>query len=255
MHEADDLVGKVRVMAAAEADELDVLERGVAGGDERGAEHARVEVVDDVEAAHREVDLGRPRHRVGREHGDAPAREQARKPVVDERVVVVGARSEHDGVGAGAARLLDDLGAAFDKAIAERSLRRIRRSDRTQRDLIGDAERLAQVGGELAVAVLVGIPVEQRRVEGDAEALLGVVRVAHHQGVSLDHRAHPQARVLDVLGGHGGDDGHEYAVDPGVGEIAQMPVDELRREADGVGGHVGKSPFVQLVRRRTRNMH
>ena len=51
VHEADDLVGEVGVVAAAEAHELDIFQIRTSRSDHGGAQHARVEVVHHVEAA------------------------------------------------------------------------------------------------------------------------------------------------------------------------------------------------------------
>ena len=51
VHEADDLVGEVGVVAAAEAHELDIFQIRASRSDHGGAQHARVEVVHHVEAA------------------------------------------------------------------------------------------------------------------------------------------------------------------------------------------------------------
>ena len=104
LHETADLVGEVGVMAAAEADELHVLERRGVGGDDGAGEHALVEVVHDVDAACRQVDVGDAGDGVGRQHGMPHVGEHFGQVVVDERVVVVGAAGKHDGVSSGAAQ-------------------------------------------------------------------------------------------------------------------------------------------------------
>ena len=78
MHEADDLVGEVGVVAAAEAHELDVFQIRASRSDHGGAQHARVEVVHHVEAASRKVDLVHAGHGIGADYGDAKLGEGAR---------------------------------------------------------------------------------------------------------------------------------------------------------------------------------
>ena len=51
LHHPLDLVGEVGVVAAAEADQLDVLQIGAGGSHHRAAQHSGVEVVDHVDAA------------------------------------------------------------------------------------------------------------------------------------------------------------------------------------------------------------
>ena len=131
LHEAADLVGKVGVVAAAEADELHVLERGGIGGDDGAGEHALVEVVHDVDAACRQVDVGDAGDGVGRKHGMPHVGEHFGQVVVDERVVVVGAAGKHDGVGSGAASGFDGVRAGLGQQRFERALGFVRLPDGT----------------------------------------------------------------------------------------------------------------------------
>ena len=129
LHEAADLIGKVGVVAAAEADKLHVLERGGVGGDDGAGEHALVEVVHDVDATCRQVDVGDAGDGVGRQHGMPHVGEHFGQVVVDERVVVVGTASKHDGVGPGAASGFDGVRAGLGQQRFERALGFVRLSD------------------------------------------------------------------------------------------------------------------------------
>ena len=234
VHEADDLVGEVGVVAAAEAYELDVFQMRASRGDHGGAQHARVEVVHHVEAASRKVDLVHVGHSIGADHGDAELGEGARQLVVDQVVVLVRPACEHDGEGAFAFHLVANALAFLRKLGLERLLRSVGRVDCLAHACGVEGELACEVLGELAVAVFLREPVEQRRVEGDAEALLGVVRIAHDDGVALHHRAHRLACFRGVFRGHRRDGGHEDAVDPLICQIAHVPVDKFCGEAHGV---------------------
>ena len=164
--------------------------------------------------------------------------------MVDERVVVVGAAGKHDGVASGAASGLDGVRAGLGQQRFERALGFIGLLDGAHGLVEGDAERAFQVIHELAVAVLGGVPMEQRVVEGDAPVFGGVVGAFHHHGIALHHGAHRYAGGRRVLAGHGGDDGHEDAVDAGARELVDVPVHQLRGEADGVGCDLGQ-PFFE----------
>ena len=202
VHEADDLVGEVGVVAAAEAHELDIFQIRTSRSDHGGAQHARVEVVHHVEAASRKVDLVHVGHCIGADHGDAKLGEGARQLVVDQVVVLIRPACEHDGEGAFALHLVANALAFPRKLGFERFLRSVGRVDRLAHACGVEGKLAREVLGELAVAVLLREPVEQRRVEGDAEALLGVVRIAHDDGVALYHRAHRLARFRGVFRGH-----------------------------------------------------
>ena len=234
VHEADDLVGEVGVVAAAEAHELDVFQIRASRGDYGGAQHTRVEVVHHVEAASRKVDLVHVGHRIGADHGDTELGEGARQLVVDQVVVLVRPACEHDGEGAFTFHLVANALAFPRKLGLERLLRGVGRIDCLAHACGVEGELACEVLGELAVAVFLREPVEQRRVEGDAEALLGVVRIAHDDGVALHHRAHRLACFRGVFRGHRCNRGHEDAVDPLVGQIAHVSVDKFSGEAHGV---------------------
>ena len=234
VHEADDFVGEVGVVAAAEAHELDVFQMRASRSDHGGAQHARVEVVHHVKAASRKVDLVHVGHSIGADHGDAELGEGARQLVVDQVVILVRSACEHDGEGAFAFHLVANALAFPRKLGFERLLRSVGRIDCLAHACGVEGELACEVLGELAVAVFLREPVEQRRVEGDAEAFLGVVRIAHDDGIALHHRAHRLACFRGVFRGHRRDGGHEDAVDPLIGQIAHVPVDKFCGEAHGV---------------------
>ncbi len=113
LHQADYLVGKVGIVAAAEADDLHELHVGALCGKHAGGKHARVEVVHHVDKAVLQRHLFAAWHRIGSEHGDAALGEQRGQVVVHQRVVVVGTPRQHHGVGAVVARLRQHFRSAF----------------------------------------------------------------------------------------------------------------------------------------------
>ena len=246
VHEPADLVGEVGVVAAAEAHELHVLEVLVARRDRGAGKHARVVVVHDVDDGVRQVHLVHARHRVGAHHGDSLVAEELGQAVMDERVVVIGARGEHHGVGAVLLCLLDHHGAACLQGCREALLRSVALSHGGQAGRLVDAPGLGHVRAELAPAVGLGVPVEQRILVARA-AFLGVVGVAHHHGVALHHRTHALACGMGVLGFDRGDRGHEDEVDAGRLELADVAVHELGGEAHGVGGDGGQALLVHAA--------
>ena len=213
LHDADDLVGEIGVVPAVEVDDLHVLEVLALGCDERGGEHARMEVVDHVEQAVGEVLRVDRGDGVCCEHGDAELVEDLGQVVVDEVVVLVGAAGEDDGVLAVCLYFFHYLHATFLKLRAEGALCCICHLDGAAHKVRVDAKLLAHPLGELAVAVLAGVPVPQRAVKWHAPALRGVVGVVDHHGVALDHGAHALCRGRGALAFDDGDDGHEDAVD------------------------------------------
>ena len=254
-HHARDLVGEIRIVAAAEAAHLHELELGRRCDDDRARQHARMVVVHDVDAAVGKIDVADPRHRIGRQHGDAALREELGQPVVDQRVVVVRARSDHHRVAAVLVHVLEHLPAAQLQLVLKRLLRAVRLLGRLGNQVGIDIEGLLAPRLELAVSVALVVPVEQRRIERNAETLLRVIGIAHHVGVSLYDGAHPLAGRGGVFGGHRRDDGHEDAVDAGVDEIADVPVDELGREAHGVGCDVRQTALVHRLGAASRDAH
>ena len=204
-------------------------------------------VVHDVDDGVRQVDLVHTRHCVGAHHGDSLVAEELGQAVMDERVVVVGARGEHHGVGAGLLCLLDHHGAACLQGCREALLRGVALGHGGQAGCLVDAPGLGHVRAELALAVGLGVPVEQRVFVARA-AFLGVVGVAHHHGVALHHRAHALACGMGVLGFDRGDRGHEDEVDAGRLELADVAVHELGGEAHGVGGDGGQALLVHATR-------
>ena len=126
---------------------------------------------------------------------------------------------------------------------------------------VGVAERLFDLGFrdlislmdifcELLIPVFFCVPVEQRIVERDPEYMLRIVGVLDDERISLYDRAHPFTRRFLVFRLDGGDGRHEDPVHMHVRETADMSVDELRREADRIGGNRGKSRFVEHMAAR-----
>ena len=105
---------------------------------------------------------------------------------------------------------------------------------------------------QLTVHVAVAVPVEQRAVEGYAEAALGVVGVADDQRVSFDDGAHRHARILTVLRRHRRHDRHEDSVDALPCQVPEVPVHEFGGEADGVGGDGRQALLVACARAEVR---
>ncbi len=242
-------------MAAAEAHDLHELHVGALRGKHAGGKHARVEVVHHVDQAVVERYLFAAGHRVGGYHGDAALGEQRGQVVVHQGVVMVRAAGQHHGVGAVAACLRQHFGTAFLQRAVECLLRRARLLQRLRGGLLGNLERVLEVLLQLKRAVFLGEPVEQRVVEGDVPAALGVVGVLHHQRVALHHGAHGLAVLRRVFRGHGGDDGHEDAVDALFVQVAQVAVHQLGGEAHGVGRHGGKAVLVYGARAGVRELH
>ena len=239
-HHARDLVGEIRIVAAAEAAHLHELELGRRCDDDRARQHARMVVVHDVDAAVGKIDVADPRHRIGRQHGDAALREELGQPVVDQRVVVVRARSDHHRVAAVLVHVLEHLPAAQLQLVLKRLLRAVRLLGRLGNQVGIDIEGLLAPRLELAVSVALVVPVEQRRIERNAETLLRVIGIAHHVGVSLYDGAHPLAGRGGVFGGHRRDDGHEDALVHRLGAASRDSLlkaeraEERRPERHGV---------------------
>ena len=245
VHHAGDLVREVGVVAAAKADDLDVLQAVVLGGQHGGSQHPGVVVVDDVQPAAGEVHLVHVGQGVVGQHRDAQADEQFGQRVVDQLVVLIGAAGQHHRVAVlGVAAVQHGLAGGF-QLIGEAGLGGVAGGDGLPGQGRVDAERGGHILGQLAVPVGVVVPVEQRRVKGDAPAALGVVRVADDDGVALDHRAHRLAGGGGAVGLDGGDGGHEDAVHLPFGQVPQMAVDQLGREADGVRRDGGQAFLVQ----------
>jgi len=254
-HDADDLVGEVSVVPAAEAHDLGIFQVGALRAQNGVRQHARMEVVHHVEARMRQVDLGRARNGVGRQHRNALRCELVGQVVVHQRVVVVGTPGEHDGVSALGLDLFEHARAFGQQLGAEGILRGVGLRDGRLHEVAANAEGLAHPGRELLLAVGGGVPVPQRVVELHAEALLGVIRIADDHRVALHHGAHRLARLFGVLGRNRGDDRHEYAVDTAFHQVAHVSVHELRREADGVGRHCGQAVLEQRAVALARELH
>ena len=205
-------------------------------------------VVDDVETAVREIHVAHARHGIGREHRDSHLREHLGESVVDEFVVVVRARRKHHRIAALGPHALEHLLATELHLVGKRRLRGFGLFDRPVGERRLDPKGVHEIALELSVAVLGVVPVKERRVEGNAKTLLGVVGILHHVGVALDHRAHPLTRLGGILGGNRGDDGHEDPVGVFTHKVAHMAVHELGRKADGVGGDVRQPLLEHLAR-------
>ena len=165
--------------------------------------------------------------------------------MVDQLVVLVGAAGQHHRVAVfGVAAVQHRLPGGL-QLVGEAGLGCVAGGDGLPGELGADAKGGGHVVGQLAVPVGVVVPVEQRRVEGDAPAALGVVRVADDDGVALDHRAHGLAGGGGAVGLDGGDGGHEDAVHLPPGQVPQVAVDQLGREADGVRSDGGQALLVQ----------
>ena len=103
---------------------------------------------------------------------------------------------------------------------------------------------------ELLIPVFFRVPMEQRIVKRDPEYMLRIVGVFDDEQLSLYDRTHPFTRLFLVFRLDGGDGRHEDPVHMHVRETADMSVDELRREADRIGGNRGKSRLIELVAAR-----
>ena len=126
---------------------------------------------------------------------------------------------------------------------------------------VGIADRLFDLGFrnlisltdifcELLIPVFFRVPMEQRIVKRDPEYMLRIVGVFDDERISLYDRAHPFTRLFLVFRLDGGDGRHEDPVHMHLRETADMSVDELRREADRIGGNRGKSRFVEHMAAR-----
>ena len=89
----------------------------------------------------------------------------------------------------------------------------------------------------LTIAVLILIPVEQRRVKWNLSLFSRIVGISHHDGISLYHGAHGLTGFFRILRRHCCDGRHKYAVHLLLRQIPQMSVHQLGRETNGVGSY------------------
>ena len=107
-HEPDDLIGKVSVMAAAEAHDLHILQMLIPGCQNRCGKHPGMIVIDHIQTAHGEIHLGRFLQRIRRQHRNTEAGEHLRQIMIDQSVILVRAGRQHNGVRAFALHFLAD---------------------------------------------------------------------------------------------------------------------------------------------------
>ena len=90
VHQPDDLIRQVGVMAAAKAHHLHVLQAVALSRQDGGGEHPCVEVVDNVDPAFTEVHILDTRNRVRCEHGNSRGDKHLRQVVIDKGIVLIG---------------------------------------------------------------------------------------------------------------------------------------------------------------------
>ena len=221
-------------MPAAKAHYLHVLQVLLPGRQNGGGEHPGVKIVHHVQAAFTQVHLAGLGKGVCSEDRYAHPRKHFRKVMVHQGVVLIGAGGQDHRVGPIFLHLAAHPFPGRKKGCVKFLLGLIPGGNGLPGVLSGNSKGLLHVGRKLPLPVPVRVPVEQRRVKGNAPALFGVHGIADHDGIALHHRAHGLAGGLCVLRLHRGDGGHENPVHPRLCQAADMAMDQLGREAHGV---------------------
>ena len=244
--QADDLVGQYGVVAAAEADDLHVLQPRVLRRHHGAGEHPGVEVVGDLHPGPAQVRLPQARQAVHRQHRDTSAGEHPGQVVADQRIRVVGPPCQYHGKTARFFRLFNDRLTGALQLAAEGQNGRFRLMIGPLRLVGGGAAAVHCIAADLAFAVLLRKPVEHRRLKGRGEVSLRVLEVPHHHGIAHDDRADIGAFLLLGLRRHMEDVGQEDPFHALPAQIQHMAVDQLGREADGVRRHVLQAALILL---------
>ena len=246
-HHPYDLVREIGIVPAAETDDLHILQPRITGGKDRRREHPGMVVVDDVQCAAAQIHLGGPGHRIDGEHRDPQCGKHLRQIVVHQRIVLIGTGGQHHRIASGLANLVEDPCTRRLQLRSEGALGPIGGGDGSSGFLRGDAAAPLHVSDKLIVPVGIVIPEEHRGIKRDAPLLFRTVRIADNKGIPLDHRAHRIAGLLGVLGGHNADGGHKDAVHLLLYQVADVPMHQFGREADGVRGHRRKAAFIEFA--------
>ena len=140
-------------MPATEAYELHVSQIRAFGGDHGARKHTGMEVIYHINQTRRQIDVLDMRHRIGRQNRNAQFAEQLRKAMIHERIVVVGSTRKHNRIGARLASGIESGGAPLDKLALEALLGIICHANCLARHIFVDAECLAQIRAQLAIAI------------------------------------------------------------------------------------------------------
>ena len=140
-------------MPATEAYELNVFQIRAFGGEHGARKHTGMEVIYHINQTRRQIDVLDMRHRIGRQNRNTQFAEQLRKAMVHERIVVVGTARKHNRIGAHLASGIEGGGAPLDKLALEAFLSTVGHANSLARHIFVDAECLAQIRAQLAIAI------------------------------------------------------------------------------------------------------
>ena len=242
-------------MTAPEAHHLDILQPVVLRREDGRGKHPRMEIVDDVDPAPGKIHPVCLRQGIRRQHRDPGAGEHLRKVVVHQGVVLIGPGRQHHRVPSLPLHLADDLGRGCFQGAAELAHGVVARGDGFPHLRRRDPEFFLHPCAELGLPVRVRIPVEQGRVEGDPETGLRIIRIPDNNGIALHHRAHGLTGLFPVLRRDHRHRRHEDPVHTHLRQGAQMPVHQLCREADRVGGDCLQAVLVDLPGTHRGHLH
>ena len=89
LHQANDFVGKVSVMAAAEADNLHIFQMWISGSQNSSGQHAGMIIIDNIQSAHAQIHMVGFFQRICRQHRNAETCKHFRKVMVHKGIVLI----------------------------------------------------------------------------------------------------------------------------------------------------------------------
>ena len=245
VHDPDDLIGEIGIMAAAEAHGLNIFQRIILRSQDRGAEHPSVIIVYHIQTAQTQVRLLLGRQGICRQHRDAEGIDEFRQVVIDQRVVLIGPGSQNHAELSPRGRAVHGLRGSLLQRSAEFLHGPVTLKNGVLRLLWGDSEGFLHPARQLVPPVRVRVPVPQRRVEGNAEEPLRIVGIPDNDGIALNHGAHGFTCLLCVLRFDGRNAGHEDSVRLHGGQGPEMSVNQLCGETDSIRGDGGDAGFIE----------
>ena len=89
LHQADDFIRKISIMAAAEADNLHIFQMWISGSQNSSGQHAGMIIIDNIQPAHAQIHMVGFLQRICRQHRNTETCKHFRKVMVHKGIVLI----------------------------------------------------------------------------------------------------------------------------------------------------------------------